>query len=76
MVSATFPFNPVLVSMEYDNVEKLTLEFRKKTGTQKRTYTGVPKIVAYTLFYKKTGTDVLMYFAKYIKKQYKVTEVK
>jgi hypothetical protein len=74
MAACVFPFNPVLAGMEYkDSV--LTLEFKKKTGNERRKYADVPTNVAYGLFYRRTGTDVLMYFAKYIKKQYKVLEV-
>ena len=74
MAACVFPYNPVLVSMAYAN-EKLTLEFIKPKGTQRRTYEGVPSHVAYALFYKRTGSDVVGYFSRYIKKQYKVLEV-
>lgn len=74
MAACVFPYNPVLAGMSYNNNE-LTLEFKKKTGNEKRTYAEVPTVVAYTLLYKRTGSDVLSYFANHIKKQYTVLRV-
>ncbi len=75
MIATTFPINPVLAGMTYRG-EELTLVFKKKQGTQERTYADVPAQVAYGLFYKKTASEVLSYFAKNIKNKFKVIGVK
>lgn len=75
MLTTTFPINPVLAGMTYQE-DKLTLVFKKKQGTQQRTYAEVPKEVAYKLVYAKSASELLSVFATKIKKQFKVVEVK
>lgn len=73
MIRSTFPFNPVLVAMCYDGKD-LTLTYKNKLsdGKFERVYKDIESTVAYTLYYKKTGTDVVQYFSKFIKNK-KVT---
>ncbi len=75
MLTTTFPINPVLAGMTYQG-EQLTLVFKKKQGTQQRTYAEVPKELAYKLVYSKTASDLLGTFAKEVKNKFKVIEVK
>ncbi len=75
MASAIFPYNPVLVSMNYKGTE-LTLTFRKKQGTQDRTYAEVPATVAYGLLYKKTASELLSYYAKEVRKKFTLIDVR
>lgn len=75
MLTKTFPFNPVLQNMAFAG-ERLTLTFKKKSGTQDRTYDAVPSTIAHQLFYKQTASEALAYFANNIKKKFKVIKVK
>lgn len=74
MVSCTFPYNGLLASMTYQN-EELNLSFKKPKGVEQRVYAGVPQIVAYTLLYKRTGSDVVGYYSRFIKKKFRVIKV-
>lgn len=69
MAACVFPHNPVLISMSIDG-EKMTLEYRKKIGSEKRTYDEVPTLISYGLFYKKTAKEVMSYYAKNIRKKF------
>jgi hypothetical protein len=53
----------------------LKLMFRKTTGVQVRTYEDVPSETAHKLYYKNTAKDVLRFFAKEIKKKFKIKSV-
>lgn len=75
MAACVFPFNPVLRAMTYAS-GVLSLEFKKKTGVERRMYSEVPQEVAYKLFYSKTGADVLAFFSKNIKQKYKVIDIR
>lgn len=69
MISATLPYNPLLAAMSYDGKD-LTLTFHKplSDGKTTRVYKDTPQTVAYTLFYKRTGSDVVRYYSQHIKK--------
>lgn len=71
MASCTFPHNRLLLAMSYVGTE-LTLTLNKGKRIETRVYADVPQNVAYTLLYKRTGSDVLSYYAKHIKKHFKV----
>ena len=70
MIHTAFPINATLLSMSYGNNEELAIIFRKG---QTRTYSGVGQETAYKLFYLKTASDVMRFYALKIKKKYKVT---
>lgn len=69
MAACIFPHNPVLIAMSIDG-DKMTLEFRTKTGPEKRTYDGVPTDKSYGLFYKKTAKEVMSFYTKNIRKKF------
>jgi hypothetical protein len=75
----SFPINPVLRSMAYRNGE-LTIEFFKRSGNgvriEKRQYGEVPQDIAYGLYYKKTAPEILSYYAKQIRKKFKLLSIK
>lgn len=75
MITTTFPYNPVLAGMRYQG-EELTLVFKKKQGTQERTYAEVPAQVAYKLVYAKSASELLSWYAKEVRKKFKVINVK
>lgn len=56
--------------MTYSN-GTLTLQFAK----QSRTYSEVPKELAYKLAYAKTASETLRVFANEIKKKFKVIKI-
>lgn len=56
--------------MTYSN-GTLTLQFAK----QSRTYSEVPKELAYKLAYAKTASETLRVFANEIKKKFKIIKV-
>jgi hypothetical protein len=69
MAACIFPYNPVLIGMSIDG-ELMTLEFRKKIGSEKRTYKEVPTDKSYGLFYKKTAKEVMSFYTKNIRKKF------
>jgi hypothetical protein len=74
-----FPINPVLESLSYAN-DNLTLVFKKKIEgkvlLQSRQYENVPKEVVYPWIYKKSASEVLSYYAKNIRKKFKLISIK
>lgn len=71
----TFPLNPVMRSMRYIG-EELTIEFIKKDRTvERRHYGPVPKEIAYQWYYKLTLRDALSYYAKNIRKKFKLLNI-
>jgi len=69
MIRSTFPFNPVLVAMSYDGKDlTLTYKNRLSDGKFERVYKDIEQTVAYTLYYKRTGSEVVQYYTKFIKK--------
>lgn len=67
MLNSTFPYNPLLKSMVYNN-EVLTLHFKK----QSRRYECVPVTTVYGLFYSKQPA---IFFTENIKNKFKVEVV-
>lgn len=57
--------------MAYAN-EALTITFKKPGRYEKRTYCGVPMNVAYGLFKANTASEVLSFYAKNVRKKFKV----
>lgn len=74
MISKQFTNNPTLHAMVYEG-ERLTITFKRSIGLQDRTYIGVPSNIAYALYYKQKAKDAISYFAKNIRKKFKVVSV-
>ncbi len=73
----SFPYNPTLISMSYSN-DILSITFRKPKlpkGMQVRSYYDVPKEIAYQWVYKQSVSDILSYYAKNIRKKYKLIQI-
>lgn len=69
-----FPINPTLLSMDYisnpnANAGDLAIFFKKG---QTRTYLGVPKYLAYRLYYTQTAEAMMRLYSTEIKKKFKV----
>lgn len=63
--------------MSYTN-DVLSVTFRKPKltkGIQVRSYQDVPKEIVYQLIYKQSVSDILSYYAKNIRKKYKLIQV-
>lgn len=72
-----FPYNKVLVSIDYDAVTSIMkLVYRKKIGVEERVYEDVPKEVACPMFYKDSAKELLSYYAKKVKKKFKIKQIK
>lgn len=70
MISKIFPYNPVIKSMEYNGpVQELTIYFAN--GSVK-TYAEVPSEKFYKIFYMQTLKEMLSYYAKEMRKKFKV----
>lgn len=58
--------------MDYTG-DSLKLTFKKRSGgLVERKYLEVPKEIGCGLFYKQSAKEVLSFFAKYIRKKFKV----
>ncbi len=69
----TFPPNPVIQSMAYQN-EELTIIYLKrkdkKVTLERRQYIGVPAATAYGWYYTSTASECLKFYAKNIRKKF------
>ena len=69
----TFPLNPVIQSMAYQN-EQLTIVLLKrkdkKVTLERRQYIGVPAATAYGWYYTRTAGEALSFYAKNIRKKF------
>lgn len=66
-----FPINPALRSMAY-NGQELTIVFNRKGRLEERHYAEVPREIAYGLYYKQAVPEILSYYARNIRKKFKL----
>lgn len=70
----SFPINPVMQCMSYKDTI-LSITFIRQGKKETREYMDVPVEVAYSWFYKQTVKDILSYYAKNIRKKYKLLRI-
>ena len=71
MIARNFPPNKTLKAMQYHS-GNLTISFNKG---QDRVYEGVDTKTAYALYYMNTASNILSYYANFIKGKFNVKTV-
>ncbi len=69
----TFPTNPAIQSMAYQNGELVIVYIKrkdKKVTLERRHYIGVPDAVGYGWYYTQTAAECLSFYAKNIRKKF------
>lgn len=75
MTVKVFPYNPVIISIEYNSAAaEMKISFRKIGEI--RTYAEVPNEIFYKLYYLNTVADLLRYYTKNIRKKFKLIDKK
>lgn len=76
-ITRLFPYGSVIVKMDYNTDKKrLTISFKKKVGTQDRTYEGVPTKTAYGLYYENEPKKIMSNYSNNVKNKFEVSDVK
>lgn len=69
MLVKQFPYNPLIISMEYNSINKeLKINFR--STSESRTYAEVPIDIFYGIYYKERIGEMLSYYSKTIRKKF------